>query len=73
MSPTNLQISANSVKAYVDDFLCKPGSSRGCLASLIESNDPDAKQLNAAAFSALFIPLITAGKRTSEDGPNHSN
>jgi cytochrome P450 len=53
-------MSAESVKAYLDDFLCKPGSSRGCLASLIESNDSDAGQLEAADFTVLFLPVIVA-------------
>lgn len=54
-------ISSESVKAYLDDFICKPGSSRGCLASLIESKDEDASQLNAAAFTELFVPLLVSG------------
>jgi cytochrome P450 len=53
-------MSAESVKAYLDDFLCKPGSSRGCLASLIQSNDSEASQLEAADFTVLFLPVIVA-------------
>ena len=53
-------MSAESVKAYLDDFLCKPGSSRGCLASLIESNNSDASQLEAPDFTVLFLPVIVA-------------
>jgi cytochrome P450 len=53
-------MSAESVKAYLDDFLCKPGSSRGCLASLIQSNDSDASQLEGADFTVLFLPVIVA-------------
>src|SRR5208282_2301484 len=54
-------MSADSIKAYLDDFLCKPGTSRGCLASLIESKDTDAKQLDANSFTELFLPIIVAG------------
>jgi cytochrome P450 len=53
-------MSAESVKAYLDDFLCKPGSNRGCLASLIESNDSEASQLESADFTVLFLPVIVA-------------
>lgn len=54
-------MSADSIKAYLDDFLCKPGTSRGCLASLIESKDTDANQLDANSFTELFLPIIIAG------------
>lgn len=57
----NKEISAESIKAYQDDLLCKPGSSRGCVASLIESKDPEATHLQIATFTARFMPLLVAG------------
>jgi len=57
----NHWISAESIKAYLDDLLCKPGSSRGCVASLIESKDPEATHLQIATFTDCFMPLLVAG------------
>ena len=54
-------MSSDSVKAYLNDFLCKPGSSRGCLASLIGNKNTEINQLDAAAFTALFKPVVIAG------------
>jgi hypothetical protein len=56
------QISSDSVKAYLDDFLCKPGSSRGALATLIESKDAGVVDLDAKAYTSLFLTLIPSGR-----------
>lgn len=57
----NMWISAESIKAYHDDHLCKPGSSRGCIASLIESKDIETTRIQTDAFTVRFMPLLAAG------------
>jgi cytochrome P450 len=54
-------MSADSIKAYFEHVQCKPGSARGCLASLLKDKSKDTKAVDAATFTAMFLPVIIAG------------
>jgi hypothetical protein len=57
-----IQISDESIAAYLEDIQGKPGSKRGCLASLLNPNDKENPFVAPVeTITKAFIPLMRSG------------